>query len=104
MWNLVHSKGGSRYSTIYFHLIQLSVIGDDLNVSNMQPDEHRQTRKVANCSVHPGFTRVRYFENDIAIVIVNEAFIETYTFEPMRLQTTGIEPVKDNDRCQIGKL
>lgn len=96
--------GGSRYSIIYFHSIQLSVIGDDLNVSNMQPDAHRQIRKVAKCVVHPGFQRVRYFENDIAIVIVDAAFIETFTFEPMRLQITGIEPVKDNERCQIGKL
>lgn len=92
---------------ILFHVdlfIQLSVIGDDLNVSQMQPSPSRQTRKVSKCWTHSKFIINNNFpENDIAIIIVDKPFEETETFEPTKLKISPAPPV-DNERCRIGKL
>lgn len=70
----------------------------------MQPSPYRQTRKVSNGVVHPKFTINNNFpENDIAIIIVDEPFKETETFEPAKLQISPAPPV-DNEKCRIGKL
>lgn len=82
----------------------MAVVGDDLNVSNMQPSDQRQTRKADKCLVHPEFKVHNYFENDIAIVIVDVPFTETDSFEPAKLRITNAEPPIDNETCRIGKL
>lgn len=83
--------------------IQLSVIGDDLNVSQMQPSPDRQTRKATQCLTHPKYNvKNNYPENDIGIIIVDEPFRETQTFVPAKLQISAARPI-DNEKCQIGK-
>lgn len=86
--------------------MQLSVIGDDLNVSQIEPGETRQTRKTVKCLVHPRFTATNYFVNDIAMVFVDRPFIETDTFGPTKIKihdALNAEPI-ENEPCRMGKL
>lgn len=88
---------------LLYYLIQLSVIGDDLSVQQMDPGEWRQTRKAVRCTVHPKFSAFNYAENDIAIITVDEPFTETDTFAPTKLSRNDVGPI-DGEPCQMGKM
>jgi len=72
------------------------VMGDDLSVS-FGGSETRQLRKVMHFVPHPEFSR-ETFQNDIAVIRVDEPFSVTENFGPMHRSTST---PKEGTRCTV---